>query len=537
MIPNNEFVLFCGAGISVSAPSNAPLWGPMRDAIIKMSIDRIIDNSARWDQPFPMRMEAFAKKKTLKEIAPEVLFHILHSSLAQDDFNNILDAIGLGTPNKNHRAIAELSANKKICAIITTNFDCYIEQSLDDKKIKYELISDEQDAELWNKSTKSGDKLALFKIHGSLHQKDSIIATLKQAGRSLSQQKASVLRELFSNRNVLIIGYSGHDYDIFPELFELIKEGVPSQVTISSRGSVRWPLIELLDKEKSDNIFSLEGITAEVLFEQIFDKHNIQRIHHEIRKCQNSSWEKHVNTTINRIPIPDLLMFFGNIALIIGNVEDARSPFFIIARDLAKDALDEQKSLSNIRKAAEAHAALARCYVYFGVSIFADKEIENARQRYVELGDEYTTDDERILWWCQTNGRAWLLANEGKLKDSEGCFLNSIEQAERFREQEGFRTIGDETLVDAYIGLGDVLSLQKKYQEAETVYNNALSVAEEFGSLWLSARADLALSKISEKNNKGSHAVHLDNAKRRLSFMGLDVESIINPLNKKRKVT
>ena len=82
MIPNNEFVLLCGAGISVSAPSNAPLWGPMRDAIIKMSIDRIIDNSARWDQPFPMKMEAFAKNQTLKEIAPEVLFQILHSSLA-----------------------------------------------------------------------------------------------------------------------------------------------------------------------------------------------------------------------------------------------------------------------------------------------------------------------------------------------------------------------------------------------------------------------------------------------------------------------
>ncbi len=534
MIPNDEFVLFCGAGVSVSSPSNAPLWGPMRDAIIKMSIDRIIDNSASWDRPYPMKMEGFAKKQSLKEIAPEVLFHILHSSLDQDDFNNILDGIGLGMPNKNHRAIAELSSNKKICAIISTNFDCYIEQSLNDKKINYELISDEQDAELWNKNKKYENKLALFKIHGSLHQKDSIIATLKQAGRSLSQHKTSVLRELVSNRHVLIIGYSGHDYDIFPQLFELIKEGVPSQVTISSRGLVKWPLIELLDK-KIGNVFPLEGTTAEDLFEQILDRHNIQRVNLEIQNCQNSSWEKHIRTTVNRVPIPNLLMFFGHMALIIGNVEDARSPFFIIARDLAMDALCEQKSLNNIRKAAEVHAALARCYIYLGVSTFADKEIENARQRYVELGDEYTTDDERILWWCQTNGLAWLLANEGKLSDSKEYFLNSIEQAERFREQESFRTIGDETLVDAYIGLGDVLNLQKKYQEAEKSYINALSVAEEFGSLWLSARVDLALSKISEKSNKGSHAVHLENAKRRLSFMGLGVESIINPLNENEK--
>jgi hypothetical protein len=31
----------------------------------------------------------------------------------------------------------------------------------------------------------------------------------------------------------------------------------------------------------------------------------------------------------------------------------------------------------------------------------AASETETARQLYAELGEEYTTEDERVLWWCR----------------------------------------------------------------------------------------------------------------------------------------
>jgi tetratricopeptide (TPR) repeat protein len=192
--------------------------------------------------------------------------------------------------------------------------------------------------------------------------------------------------------------------------------------------------------------------------------------------------------------------------------------------------LYERKSLDNFRKSAEVHTALARCYVYLGADDLAEDEIELARRRYVELGEDFNFFDTRKLFWCQTNGRGWLLTNQGKLKEGEFKFRNTISAAERF-DQKRYLSIDDEALVDAYIGLGDILRLQKEYHESEEAYNQGLLVSREFGSLWLKARAEIALAKLFARNDT-KHIALMDDARRCLSFMGLNVENIIDPLMK-----
>lgn len=523
-ITDRDFVLFCGAGISESAPSSAPLWTPMRDAIIQGSIDRTVKAGSNWDQPYPARMAAFAKHPVLSRIAPEILFQVVEASLGIGPFASLLASVGLGKPNKNHRAIAALADRGHISSIVTTNFDCHIEQCLSDIGVPFVTLPDESSVETWKDNSRGAQGLVLFKIHGSLDRTASLVATVKAAGRTLSRHKACALRDLLSTRQVLLIGYSGRDYDVFPALLDLVKAHLPAHVFVSALKSVTWPLDELAVVSKG--VTAVTDTSAEALFDQLCENCGIELVPKIVAEEPGENWRVHIQDIVDGLPVADLVIFLGQLAFLVGDVETALSPFFIIARDLAYDALGEERSVKNIRRAAVVHTALARCHINLGTAPLANSEKEQARQLYVELGEEYTTEDERALWWCRTNGTAWLSIQAGEAKAAETLFRNSVKQAERHRDKD-FQTIGDETLVDAYIGLGDSLLLQARNDDAEASYRQALNISEEFGSLWLAARADLALAKVSRVTNAAESTAHIAAAKRRLSYMGLAVEDIV----------
>src|SRR6266853_5546822 len=98
-LPDGQLVIFCGAGVSLAPPSNAPLWRPMREFIVEAGIQRVVKDGAGWDEPYPNRIRDFVKHPTLARIAPEVLFQILQSALGSATFASILACVGLGTPN------------------------------------------------------------------------------------------------------------------------------------------------------------------------------------------------------------------------------------------------------------------------------------------------------------------------------------------------------------------------------------------------------------------------------------------------------
>jgi tetratricopeptide (TPR) repeat protein len=123
---------------------------------------------------------------------------------------DLLEVVGSGSPNYNHFFLSYALANRYLKAIVTTNQDQYIEKAFCELEVGNQL-----DKCITNNQFKIRQgKLQLFKLHGSLGDRDSIVATLHQVGRGLEQQKAQVFTKLLEDFPFIFAGYRGADLDI-----------------------------------------------------------------------------------------------------------------------------------------------------------------------------------------------------------------------------------------------------------------------------------------------------------------------------------
>ncbi|WP_063687019.1 SIR2 family protein [Bradyrhizobium stylosanthis] len=115
-------------------------------------------------------------------------------------------------PNSIHRSIA-VSLARKPAHVITTNYDRFIERALLDVGVSVDTIIKEDD-------TKSAStSIRYFKIHGCTSDPATLIFKLEQE-RPLQGWKARTFRSLVEGRIVIVIGYSGKDFEICPALLE-----------------------------------------------------------------------------------------------------------------------------------------------------------------------------------------------------------------------------------------------------------------------------------------------------------------------------
>lgn len=201
-----EFALFCGAGISKN--SGLPLANELKQYILeKLSIDKKdIDEIMASNLPFEAFME------TLSE---------------SSDISKILEIFENGPPNTNHILIAKLAKNGYLKTIFTTNFDLLIEKALEKEGLRrdkdFEVYYDENQFSQINFEDIGDGIVRIFKIHGSIENKDSIRTTMDEiASKTLSEQRMNVMRYLFStgkHKKVLVLGYSCSDeFDITPQI-------------------------------------------------------------------------------------------------------------------------------------------------------------------------------------------------------------------------------------------------------------------------------------------------------------------------------
>jgi len=116
-------------------------------------------------------------------------------------------------PNDIHKAIASLVRANLIKHIITTNYDTCLEELLPNgNPLKHVVI--EEEARLLNDSDR-----VLFKIHGSAsaEYQGSMVFSLRQEG-VLADWKRAVLRKIVNNNVLLVVGYSGLDFEVCPEI-------------------------------------------------------------------------------------------------------------------------------------------------------------------------------------------------------------------------------------------------------------------------------------------------------------------------------
>jgi tetratricopeptide (TPR) repeat protein/NAD-dependent SIR2 family protein deacetylase len=204
--------IFCGAGVSFN--SGLPIVSALLTYLFeKLHLTAKEANSInKSNLPFESIMEVTLKESGLEEI--------------QEIFSE-------GKPNSNHLFIAKLAKQKNIQIIYTTNFDLLIEKALEQEGLcqgkDFVVYSSQESLQLIDWKL---DIIKVVKIHGCVSKKEEMAITMSMiASSQYSELRRDLLSQVLCDRqcgDVLIIGYSCSDIDLFPliESFEGAKSSI-----------------------------------------------------------------------------------------------------------------------------------------------------------------------------------------------------------------------------------------------------------------------------------------------------------------------
>jgi hypothetical protein len=118
-------------------------------------------------------------------------------------------------PGEAHKLIAELVRREIIRAIVTTNFDNFIEQALEALQIPVQVISNDDDLE-HSEPLIHCKSIRIYKPHGTLGR--GALRNTPEDLKQLSKGMEDELVRALSDHGVLIVGYSGSDPGILTVL-------------------------------------------------------------------------------------------------------------------------------------------------------------------------------------------------------------------------------------------------------------------------------------------------------------------------------
>jgi hypothetical protein len=118
-------------------------------------------------------------------------------------------------PGEPHKLIAELVRREIIRAIVTTNFDSFIEQALEVLSLPVQIISNDDDLE-HSEPLIHCKSVRIYKPHGTLGR--GALRNTPEDLRQLSKGMEDELVRVLSDHGVLMLGYSGSDPGILAVL-------------------------------------------------------------------------------------------------------------------------------------------------------------------------------------------------------------------------------------------------------------------------------------------------------------------------------
>ena len=245
-----KLVFFVGAGISHVSPSCLPLFKELNKSIIRLTTGGQLDEKD---------CETLAD-----DIRPEVVLQILMEILSKDVMYKLLEwlkGVMTGTePNPNHFLLAQVLNQGGW--VFTTNYDNLIEKACDRLSIHVQdkICYNETHFEEFRKRHRDvGDVPGgyLFKLHGTIEDFESILATLRHVGKGLALSKTHILKYFLKNFSFCFMGYSCQDdFDILPVLLENPCEKGMIWFKYSEReiGEIVWGKdVIRYEKEKEEN--------------------------------------------------------------------------------------------------------------------------------------------------------------------------------------------------------------------------------------------------------------------------------------------
>lgn len=196
-----KYVLFAGAGVS-------------KDAGVPTAWDLMLETA---------KLLYCADGKAAKPSSKEISDWFLLSKYAEMSYADLIGAVYTSSPEQQaflrkflngskpgeaHLLIAELVRRDIVRAVVTTNFDNYIEQALERLEIPVQVISNDEDLE-HSEPLIHCKAVRIYKPHGTLGR--GALRNTPRDLQSLSQTMEDELVRVLSEHGLVILGYSGAD--------------------------------------------------------------------------------------------------------------------------------------------------------------------------------------------------------------------------------------------------------------------------------------------------------------------------------------
>lgn len=220
---NGEFCLFLGAGISAQV-------FPLADQISRKIIENkangktdIVFNYLEKIPEFKEHFECYYKRAADAIPLEGTLFWYKNSNDRKSMIETLRTFFEVEENIKipySFEVIAELIRLNKINYVFTVNYDTLLEEIIEDKNMQNVMNLFKQND---FKSVNICHKKAILKLHGSIHEPESIAGALDEV-TELKENKRQVLDFILNGHKVVFIGYSFRDLDIYPVLKRTVKQ-------------------------------------------------------------------------------------------------------------------------------------------------------------------------------------------------------------------------------------------------------------------------------------------------------------------------
>lgn len=228
--PNQAPAVLIGSAVSLWEPSSLPtgqnFTNALYDVILGGHIGLSTEEEDLLKKIFGYKKDSNGPKDSSKKILGFLELgkfsgmpfeHLMECCPSEEKANELINSIySSRIPNNYHLALARGLESGLISSIVTTNYDCCIDEALDQSEFLYDKVVTENDAQRF---LDSRDQSCYFKIHGSAEptMKETPRFLLRHEGL-LQPSKRQLLNLLTVDRPLIMIGYSGLDFELCPEI-------------------------------------------------------------------------------------------------------------------------------------------------------------------------------------------------------------------------------------------------------------------------------------------------------------------------------
>jgi len=198
---DHGLVVLGGAGLSVGSPANVPSWWEFNQAVL----DGLRHCFAQSIEA-PVHARRALERLSLNDLEVTEFSQVVHNAFAGLTWFDLLGVLDGEESNTTHCTLSTLARSGMLHAIITTNFDTLLGRAVPSDFRTFNALIDEPPP--------GRGVGALVKLHGTSGEPRSLVDLAAQKRRGLPSAWRSWLEALFSNRCVLVLGFSGADLDL-----------------------------------------------------------------------------------------------------------------------------------------------------------------------------------------------------------------------------------------------------------------------------------------------------------------------------------